>query len=262
MLDIIHPDSSQAWINILENGIQDLDLSIRMEFQIRHIDGTWRTLEAICKNLVDTTNEIRIAINSRDISERVQKERELENAYNATLEGWSRALELRDKVTDGHSKRVTEMTVRLAAEIGVQGNDLIHVRRGALLHDIGKMGIPDNILQKRGPLNEEEWEVMRRHPEYAYNMLAPIPYLQAALDIPYYHHEKWDGTGYPKGLKGNEIPLSARVFAIVDVWDALLSDRPYSDAWSKEKAREYISNQSGKHFDPHDVEIFFKFLLI
>jgi len=181
-------------------------------------------------------------------------------AYDATIQGLSRALDLRDKETEGHTQRVADMTVRLARAFGMMDNELVHVRRGALLHDMGKMGIPDAILLKPGPLTEEEWVIMRRHPEYAYEMFSPIEYLRPALDIPYYHHEKWDGTGYPEGLKGDEIPLAARLFAVVDVWDALTSERPYRPAWSKEKTLSYIKEQSGKHFDPRAVEMFFALL--
>jgi putative nucleotidyltransferase with HDIG domain len=176
--------------------------------------------------------------------------------YDVTLEGLSRALDLRDKETEGHSQRVTELAVRLAEAMGVFKRELQYVRWGALLHDIGKMGIPDAILLKPARLTEEEWTIMRRHPVYAYELLSPIPYLRALLDIPYCHHEKWDGTGYPRGLKGEEIPLTARIFAIADVWDALRSDRPYRPAWPAHKAREYIREQSGKHFDPRVVEVF------
>jgi putative nucleotidyltransferase with HDIG domain len=181
-------------------------------------------------------------------------------AYDATIEGWSRALDLRDKETEGHTQRVTEMTESLARTLGVEGETLLHVRRGALLHDIGKMGVPDAILLKPGPLTEEEWVIMRKHPTYAYEMLSPIAYLKPALDIPYCHHEKWDGTGYPRRLKGEEIPLSARAFAVVDVWDALRSDRPYRPRWPEEKVLEHIREQTGKHFDPHVVEAFFQLL--
>lgn len=177
-------------------------------------------------------------------------------AYDRTLEGWSRALDLRDKETEGHSERVTTLTILLARALGVPDADFIHIRRGALLHDIGKMAIPDRILQKPGPLTDEEWAIMRRHPVYAQELLAPIDYLRPALDIPYCHHEKWDGSGYPRGLKGEQIPLSARVFAVADVWDALRSDRPYRESWPADEAREYIRKQSGLHFDPHVVEIF------
>ncbi len=177
-------------------------------------------------------------------------------AYDTTLEGWSRALDLRDKETEGHSQRVTEMTLRLARAMGVPEPDLVHVRRGALLHDIGKMGIPDAILHKPGTLAKEEKAIMRWHPVFAYELLSPIDYLRPALDIPYCHHEKWDGTGYPRGLRGEQIPLAARIFAVADVWDALRSDRPYRRAWSKVRARRHVRLQAGKHFDPRVVEVF------
>ncbi len=183
---------------------------------------------------------------------------ELALAYETTLEGWSMALDLRDKETEGHSRRVTEMTVRMAREMGLPEAEFVHIRRGALLHDIGKMGIPDAILLKPGPLTDEEWAIMKKHPVYAYEMLLPIAYLRPALDIPYCHHEKWDGSGYPRGLKGQEIPLSARVFALSDIWDALRSDRPYRPAWSDEKAREHIISISGKELDPEVVKVFLK----
>jgi HD-GYP domain-containing protein (c-di-GMP phosphodiesterase class II) len=181
---------------------------------------------------------------------------ELSMAYQTTLEGWSRALDLRDKETEGHTQRVTEMAVRLAADMGIEEGPLMDIRRGALLHDIGKMGIPDAILLKTGPLTDDEWEIMRRHPAYAYEMLSPITFLEPSLDIPYCHHEKWDGSGYPRGLKGSEIPLAARIFAVVDVYDALRSDRPYRAAWSEEKVLEHIRSLSGTHFEPAVVEAF------
>jgi response regulator RpfG family c-di-GMP phosphodiesterase len=181
---------------------------------------------------------------------------ELNLAYDSTLEGWSRALEVRDRETKGHSHRVAEITVRLARKMKVSEQGLVHIYRGALLHDIGKLGIPDNILLKSGPLNKEESEMIRKHPAIAFEMLAPISYLRLALDIPYSHHEMWDGAGYPLGLKGEEIPLAARIFAVIDVWDALTSDRPYRKAWSEEAALAYIREQSGKHFDPQVVDAF------
>lgn len=180
----------------------------------------------------------------------------LRRAYDRTIEGWARALDLRDRETHGHTRRVTEVTIRLARRLGIEEDALVHVRRGALLHDIGKMGIPDAILQKPGPLDEEEWKVMRRHPEMAYRLLAPIGFLEPALHIPYCHHEKWDGTGYPRRLQGAEIPLAARIFAVVDVWDALISDRPYRDAWPEDEALQHIREESGAHFDPRVVEAF------
>ncbi|MBK8821495.1 MAG: response regulator [Anaerolineales bacterium] len=181
---------------------------------------------------------------------------QLLSAYDATIEGWSRAMDLRDKETEGHTQRVTQLSEQLAKIAGIRQDELIQIRRGSLLHDIGKLGVPDSILLTPNKLTDEEWEVMRKHPQYAYEMILPIEYLRPALDIPYCHHEKWDGTGYPRGLKGEEIPLSARIFAIVDVWDALTSDRPYRAAWDKQKTLQYINEQSGKHFDPHIVELF------
>lgn len=176
---------------------------------------------------------------------------ELAAAYEATLEGWARALDLRDRETEGHSRRVTDLTVRLARMMGLSEAECVHIRRGALLHDIGKMGIPDSILLKPSRLSPEEWDIMRRHPAYARELLLPIEYLRPALDIPYCHHEKWDGTGYPRGIKGEEIPLAARMFAAVDIWDAVRSDRPYRPAWPAQKAREYLASLAGTHLDPN-----------
>lgn len=181
---------------------------------------------------------------------------EIIQAYDETLEGWAKALELRDKESEGHARRVVDLTLRLARKLNLSQVDIVHLRRGALLHDIGKLGVPDEILHKPGPLNEDEWDVMRQHPVYAYNWLSSIRYLRPALDIPHYHHERWDGTGYPQGLQGEKIPLAARIFAVVDVWDALTSDRPYREAWPKEKVLEYIRDQSGIYFDPKIVELF------
>lgn len=181
---------------------------------------------------------------------------ELAMAYDATIEGWSRALDLRDRETEGHTQRVTDMTLRLARKMGLSEDRLVLIRRGALLHDIGKMGIPDHILHKPEELSEDEQKIMREHPQLAYDMLEPIAYLRDALDIPYCHHEKWNGTGYPRGLSGTQIPLEARLFTIVDVWDAITTDRPYRKGWPKEKALEYIRAESGKYFDPRLVEIF------
>ncbi len=180
------------------------------------------------------------------------------NAYDATIDGWSRAMDLRDKETEGHTQRVTQLTVKLATLFGINSSEVIHIRRGAMLHDMGKLGIPDGILLKPDKLTPEEWASMRQHPQLAYDMLSPIEYLHPALDIPYCHHEKWDGTGYPRGLKGEQIPLAARLFAVIDVWDALTSDRPYRPAWEKEKVLAYIQEQSGKHFDPNVVQTFLK----
>ncbi|HRJ75881.1 MAG TPA: response regulator, partial [Anaerolineales bacterium] len=185
---------------------------------------------------------------------------QLLSAYDATIEGWSRAMDLRDKETEGHTLRVTDLSVKLARNMGINEGELLFIRRGALLHDIGKLGVPDAILHKTSSLNDDEWKIMRQHPQFAYDMLYPIEYLRPALDIPFCHHEKFDGTGYPRQLKGEQIPLSARIFAIVDVWDALTSDRPYRPAWEKQKAMDFINEQSGKHFDPKVVEAFNKMM--
>lgn len=185
---------------------------------------------------------------------------DLSLAYDGTIEGWSRALDLRDKETEGHTQRVTEMTVRLCRLAGIAEPELVHVRRGALLHDIGKMGVPDAILLKPGPLNDEEWAIMRLHPVFAVELLSPIEYLRPALDIPFCHHEKWDGTGYPRQLKGEQIPLAARLFSVVDVWDALRSDRPYRAGWPDDKVREHIRAGAGTAFEPRVVELFLRLL--
>ncbi len=204
-----------------------------------------------------------IAIDNAKLFENLQvSNTELHLAYEATIEGWSRALDLRDRETEGHTLRVTEKTLALARKMGLSENELIHIRRGALLHDIGKMGVPDQILLKPDTLTDGEWEIMRKHPSYAYELLSPIRYLKsAALDIPYCHHEKWDGSGYPRGLKGEQIPLSARIFAVVDVYDALTSDRPYRPGWTKDRVLEYIKSLSGSHFDTDVVQEFLKLSL-
>ncbi|MCA0448082.1 MAG: CHASE3 domain-containing protein [Bacteroidetes bacterium] len=198
-----------------------------------------------------------MAVESGKSSDDLQRSHiNLKLAYDTTIEGWSKALDLRDKETEGHSQRVTDMTLKLARIAGMTETEQAHIRRGALLHDIGKMGVPDNVLQKPDRLNDEELAVMRMHPAYAHELLSPIAYLAPSLDIPYCHHEKWDGTGYPNGLKGEEIPLSARHFAIVDVWDALRSDRVYRKGWSDEKVLDLIKAGSGTHFDPRAVDLF------
>jgi len=200
-----------------------------------------------------------IAIDSATLFTDLQRSNaDLKLAYDATLLGWSHALDLRDKETEGHTQRVTKMTVQLARAFGLSDEQITHIRRGALLHDMGKMGVPDAILLKPNELTDEDWLLMRRHPQYAYEMLAEIAYLRPALDIPYCHHEKWDGSGYPRGLKGEEIPLAARLFAVVDVWDALYYDRPYRKGWTMDHTLEYIREQSGKHFDPSVVDLFLR----
>jgi putative nucleotidyltransferase with HDIG domain len=188
--------------------------------------------------------------------EKTQKE--LLDAYDASLEGWSKALSLRDHDTDEHSKRVVALTLKIADIMGVNHQEREKIRRGAMLHDIGKVGISDEILRKPGPLTQEDWEQMRKHPLLAVDLLEPVDFLKDSLDIPLYHHEKWDGTGYPYGLKGEAIPLSARIFAVADVFDALITPRPYRQAWTKEQALQYLDQNRGKHFDPEIVDLFFK----
>jgi HD-GYP domain-containing protein (c-di-GMP phosphodiesterase class II) len=202
-----------------------------------------------------------IAIDNATLFENLQQSNlDLAMAYDATIEGWSRALDLRDHETEGHTRRVTEMTLQLARVMQISPEQMIHMRRGGLLHDIGKMGIADKILLKEGPLTTAEWERMRQHPQLAFELLGPIAYLKPALEIPYCHHEKWDGSGYPRGLKGEQIPLAARIFAVADVWDALTSIRPYRKPWSEERTMEHIRSRSGTHFDPQVVEAFIKLM--
>lgn len=202
-----------------------------------------------------------IAIDNAQLVEGLrQSNDELALAYGATIEGWSRALDLRDHETEGHTVRVTELTMNLARAMGMSEAELVHVRRGALLHDIGKLGVPDRILLKPASLDDDELEEMRKHSTYAHDMLAPISYLRCALEIPYCHHEKWDGSGYPQGLKGEAIPRAARIFAVVDVWDALRSDRPSRPAWTHEKALEHIVGGAGSHFDPEVVDAFVRMI--
>jgi len=184
------------------------------------------------------------------------KHTELEIAYDSTIEGWGKALELRDEETVDHTLRVTELTLHIARIYGMSDEELEHVKRGALLHDIGKMGVPDSILLKEESLSPEEQEIMHKHSQDAYDILKRIAYLRPALDIPYCHHEKWDGSGYPRGLRGEEIPIAARVFALADNWDALISERRYRQAWPREKVVAYIHSQAGKYFDPNLVDMF------
>ena len=235
--------------------------AIAFEGEMFRLNGTAfpAQISAVLLRLQGNT-EARFMI--RDLSTQLQTEADLEqarndllNAYEATLSGWARTLELRDHETQGHSERVAQLTVAVARTLGVAEDAIVHIRRGALLHDIGKLGIPDSILFKPGALTVEEWAIMRKHPQHAYSLLADIDYLRPALDIPYCHHEKWDGSGYPRGLKGEEIPLAARIFAVVDVWDALTSERPYRKEWTREATLEYIQNWSGTHFDPMVVDV-------
>jgi putative two-component system response regulator len=240
-------DDHQSMLNGINAGGDDF---ITKPFDRHELRARLRTITRL--------NRFRKLLEERKKLE--EAHRDLLNAYDQTIEGWSRALDLRDKETEGHSRRVTQLTLELAKAAGLQGEALTHIRRGALLHDIGKLGIPDAVLLKPASLDDEEWELMRHHPQMAYDMLYPIEYLRPAIEIPYCHHEKWDGTGYPRRLKGEEIPLSARLFAVVDVWDALTSERPYRPAWSPEKALAHIREQAGKHFDPQVVELFLKIM--
>jgi len=265
VLDFVHPEDVDALRRSFEQVLTSSDAPANAEFRICSRDGEWLYLETITANLLDTPSVAGLVINARDITERKRAEAEilqahhnLANAYDATLEGWSRALELREQETAGHSKRVVDLTEQLARVLGVEGEELTHIRRGALLHDIGKMGLPDNILLKPGPLNPEEKMIMRQHPSYAYRLLAGIAYLKPALDIPYYHHERWDGSGYPKGLCGVEIPLAARIFAVIDCWDALMHDRVYRPAWPVQEVVSYLRQEAGKSFDPEVVDAFLR----
>jgi len=225
-----------------------VDPAVQGEFEIEQI----KLLDTVANQVATALQNALLYDNQQRLNE------ELTRAYDNTLLGWAHALELRDKETQGHTLRVTELTIQLARKMGYGNSELVHIRRGALLHDIGKMGIPDAILHKPGSLNDDEWAVMRRHPQYAYEMLSSISYLAPSLEIPRYHHEKWDGSGYPCQLKGEAIPLPARVFAVVDVWDALCSDRPYRSAWPRERVLSHIRAGVGTHFDPRVSESFFE----
>lgn len=262
----IHPEDTSAILELLKSSTWG-DINVTIPYRARHRNGEYIWLETTARLFFDkSTEKQEFQASSRNITERKQAEEalqqahlNLQEAYEKTMEGWVLALDLRDRETEGHTQRVTEMTVKLARRLGCSEEEIVHIRRGTLLHDIGKMGIPDVILQKAGPLTDDEWVKMRKHPQYAYQMLAPISYLKEALIIPYYHHERWDGTGYPHKLKGEEIPLFARLFAVVDVWDALSSDRPYRKAMPPEEVIDYLRKESGRLFDP---DIVAKFLLL
>jgi len=229
----------------------DLSTKIELSTDISELSD----LKASFENMIDQLSRDR-HIQESYVRTLELNEKTILNAYDATIAGWGFAVDLKDQETAKHSQRVTDLTLRLAKKLGIPDDMLDHVRRGALLHDIGKMGIPDSILFKAGPLNDEEWELMRKHPVYAYEMLSNIDYLKPAIDIPYSHHERWDGSGYPLGLKGEAIPLSARIFAIIDVYDALMSDRPYRKAWTHESTLAYIQRMREIHFDPQVVDAF------
>jgi PAS domain S-box-containing protein len=252
----------------LDKAMQDLierKIPYDIEFWVkRPNDGKIVAIHSVAE--YDASREVVFGIiqdiTGRKLAEEAQLKaaQELRIAYDATIEGWSRAMDLRDKETEGHTQRVTEITLALAKLMGMNGEQLTQVRRGALLHDIGKLGVPDSILLKPGPLTPDEWIIMKKHPEYAFEMLHFVEYLRPALDIPYCHHERWDGSGYPRGLSGKEIPLAARIFSIIDVWDALTSDRPYRDAWPKDKTLDYIKEHSGIFFDPEIIPKFLDFI--
>lgn len=246
----------------LVKGLQETGAVNNLEAEFRFKDGSVKT-GLMSARVIEIDHELCILSITRDISERKQAEvdlkqahAQLEEAYNATLEGWVRALEIREHDTADHSRRVVEMTILMAKRLGITGEALVHAKRGALLHDIGKMGVPDNILLKPGSLTMEEWTIMRYHPVYARTLLQEIPYLVPAMEIPYGHHERWNGAGYPRGISGEEIPLPARIFAVVDVYDALLSNRPYRPAWAEEDVIKYLIDQKGVQFDPHVVDEF------
>jgi GAF domain-containing protein len=213
--------------------------------------------------LETVATEAAIAVDNADLFNDLQRSNlELNLMYDRTLESWAQALELRGWENPGHTQRVVDMTLDLARDLGIDGDALINVRRGAYLHDFGNIQVPDSILLKAGELNDEEWALIRKHPTFAYDQLSLIPNLRPAMDIPYCHHEKWDGSGYPRSIRGEQIPIAARIFAVVDVWDVLRSDRPYRDAWSDKNALEYIKDQSGSHFDPNVVEAFLKYIRV
>ncbi len=248
----------------LVEGLRENGEVSNLEAKFRTKEGDYR-IGLMSARVISCNKEPCILSVTRDITQRQETQKQIEllngellNAYDETLEGWSRALNLRDPNTDAHSRRVVEATIALARKVGIPESELVYLRRGAILHDIGKMGVPDHILLKPGPLTKDELEILQKHPVYAYEMLSTIPFLKNSLDIPHYHHEKWDGTGYPHGLKGLDIPLSARVFSIIDVFDALTSDRIYRPAWKRENALDFIREKSGSFFDPEIVEYFFE----
>jgi PAS domain S-box-containing protein len=262
--NIIHPEDANNTMDLLISSKWN-DITVTVPYRAQHKNGELIWLETTARLFVDENGQGQeFQASSRDINERKKSQEDLQKAhadlqeaYDKTIEGWVLALDLRDRETEGHTQRVTEMTVKLAHLLGYNDEEVVHIRRGALLHDMGKMGIPDEILQKPGPLTDDEWEIMRRHPQYAHQMLSNINYLKDAITIPYYHHERWDGSGYPHKLKGKDIPLHARLFAVVDVWDALSSDRPYRKRIPHQEVVSYLKKEAGRLFDP---EIVGKFL--
>ncbi len=261
------PERVQAFKTLIQKYLQpgqEIPIFAQTEYEIEHVDGSRRVVQTTVSK-ISTSHGVLVCGILRDVSELKQRQdelnlanQELARAYDLTLEGWARALEMREHETAGHSKRVMELTHRLGEKMGLTPQALAHLKRGALLHDIGKMSIPDSILLKPGKLTPQEWQVMKLHPQHAYDMLSAIPHLQPALDVPYCHHERWDGSGYPRGLRGEEIPFSARIFAVVDVWDALTMDRPYRSAWSEQETCAYLQQEAGSLFDPAVVSAFVK----
>lgn len=256
-MGLLNPDGQRT------ATVRTVEPTLVMEVTRRDFDALLERHPQLAYGMVREMSARLTNSGNRAIADLQAKNRELEHAYaeladayEGTLEGWARALELRDQETEGHTRRVTEGAVLLAQRLGITGDALKHARWGAIVHDIGKLGIPDSILLKPGRLTDEERLVMQTHTVLAYNMLYPISFLRPAIDIPYYHHEKWDGSGYPRGLRGAEIPLAARLFAFLDVWDALTSERPYKPAWPVERARALIVAESGKHFDPDITPVF------
>jgi PAS domain S-box-containing protein len=263
-LDFIHPEDLPNLRNLLLKD-PSVPRGYTFAYRARHKNEQYVWLETSARSILDekTDTIIEIQAASRDITERKLAEstlqsahQSLQEAYERTIEGWVHALDLRDKETEGHTQRVTRLTVKVARILGLSEEELVHIQRGALLHDMGKMAIKDDILQKPGPLTDAEWIEMRKHPIYTHEMLSPITYLQPALDIPYCHHERWDGSGYPRGLKREEIPLVARLFSIIDVWDALSSDRPYRNRSPHPEVATYLRKEAGRLFDPRLVELF------
>lgn len=269
MLPLVHPEDTPYLLQLFRSTRVD-DPTMAIPYRARHKNGEYIWLETTARIIYGQDHKvIEIQASSRDITERKQAQvalqrahTDLQDAYDKTIEGWVLALDLRDRETEGHTQRVTEMTLKLARDLSCTEEEIVHIRRGALLHDIGKMGVPDRLLQKPGPLSDEEWLEMRKHPDYAYQMLSKISYLHQALIIPYYHHERWDGSGYPHKLKGEDIPLFARLFSIVDVWDALSSDRPYRKRMPPKDVVEYLEKEAGRLFDPYIVERFLQLVQV
>ena len=260
---LVHPEDAQHIQNLL-NAPKWNDLTVTVEYRARHKNSTYIWIETTARLFSDEKGSLQeFQASSRNITERKEAAEalkrahaDLQEAYDKTIEGWVLALDLRDRETEGHTKRVTNVTEKLARALGCNDDEITHIRRGALLHDMGKMGIPDEILQKPGPLTDDEWVIMRKHPQYAYQMLSPIKYLEKAIIIPYYHHERWNGSGYPHKLSGKEIPIHARLFAVVDVWDALSSDRPYRKKMPHAEVIQYLKRESGHLFDPEVIDKF------